>query len=309
MSEPTHPFLKWTQPLKLEERQGHANRSVAGGLDRFLIDAIGCWERENPRLLKLAPEVSTGLQALSREFSQYLALEKSQRRRLIQNAMRDLREWREKLEGMKTPTGGPQAPEVSLQDLIPAPKLRAFRLLGLKNLEDLFYYTPKWAVDLSRLVPISQGNGEDPGFYLAQINGVSQTRRGKQEAIKVNLQDGSGRLTWVWFNRPYLKKEIENGRWVLLHDRIQVTPWGRQVVGRAGAYEFLGEEEVKALREGKTMVFYPSTPTLGQVFWRSLMEKVLEKGAGFLDESLTSSGEPLRRAAGTASPPLQPGGF
>jgi ATP-dependent DNA helicase RecG len=80
-----------------------------------------------------------------------------------------------------------------------------------------------------------------------------------------------------------------------LHDRIQVTPWGRQVVGRAGAYEFLGEEEVKALREGKTMVFYPSTPTLGQVFWRSLMEKVLEKGAGFLDESLTSSGEPLRR--------------
>jgi ATP-dependent DNA helicase RecG len=294
MSEPIHPFLKWTQPMKLEERQGFTNRSVVGGLDRFMIEAISLWERENRPILVRVPDVSTSLDVLKREFSQYLSYDKNQRQRLIQNAMRDLSVLHEKLDSLKVSPVGPQASDVPLQDLIPPGKMRAFRLLGLKNLEDLFYYTPKWVVDLSRLTPIAQGSGEDPGFFLAQVNGVSQTRHGKQEVIKVNLQDGSGRLTWVWFNRPYLKKEIEAGRWVLIHDKIQDSPWGKQVVGRAGTHEFLTEKEVKGLREGKTLVFYPSTPTLGQDFWHETMAKVFAQCSAFLEERLACSPKLLR---------------
>ena len=75
-------------------------------------------------------------------------------------------------------------------------------MLGMKSLEEMLYYTPKWVVDLSRILPVSQGGAEEASFYLAQINGVSQSRRGKLETMKVNLQDVSGRLTWTWFNRP-----------------------------------------------------------------------------------------------------------
>ncbi len=296
MPAPLHPFLKWIHPLKLEERQGFTNRSVVGGADKFLMEAIDRWMMENGPLFKQMPEIGEGLSALSSDFSKYLSLEKNQRQRLVQNALRDLPEWLEKIKSLKAMPAPTRHPTLPLQDLIPASKQRAFRLLGLKTMEDLFYFTPKWAVDHTLLVPLAKGTAEEAAFFLAQINGISQSRKGKQEVLKVNLQDASGRLTWVWFNRPYLKKEIENGRWVLLHDKAQVTPWGRQIVGRAGTHEFLDEGEVKSLREGKPLVFYPSTPTLDQSFWRTLMEKVFELGADFLDQALTSEGVPLRQS-------------
>ncbi len=294
MPKPVHPFLKWIQPLKLEERQGYTNRAVVRGLDRYLADSINQWIAENTAELGSFPEVLAGLMDLSRDYSQYLALEIPQRQRLIQNTLRDLEVWRENLEHSALPKLAAIQSDFIVEDLIPTPKLRAFKLLGLKTLEDLFYYTPKWAVDLSRLVPLAQGKVEDAGFFLAQINGVSHSKKGKQETLKVNLQDGSGRMIWTWFNRPYLKKEVENGRWVLLHDKVQITPWGRQMVGRAGAYEFLDDREVKALQSGQPLVFYPSTPTLDQAFWRSLMAKLFDRAGPYLDQNLAISRTPLR---------------
>ena len=130
-----------------------------------------------------------------------------------------------------------QTSKLSLSDpvigFIPRDKQKAFHLTKLKTVDDLLHYTPKWALHQSFFTPIAQcANREEPYFIKARINGISQMRRGIRVTLKVILEDGSGYLSWIWYNRPYLKKDLVNGRWVVLHETPQVNKWGKQIVGQ-----------------------------------------------------------------------------
>ncbi|GEM_PF-6826590 len=267
------------KPLRLEAKQGFTNQSVIKGLDRYLMGQ--CEE-----LLKAGQvdgEFSTYLKALRSSFSQYMTYSPDERRELVEKTQKQITDWIKKIPAPALPpTKRTSAEKQSLLDLVlpfvSKDKVRAFHLTGLKTVEDLLHYPPKWAVNRSSFTPIAQcENRDEPYFILARINGVSQVRRGRLETVKVVLQDASGHLSWVWFNRPYLKKELTNGRWVLLHETPQVSKWGRQVVGKAETFEFLAPEEEQSLRDGKTLVFYPSTATLTQSFWRKLVGTALDK--------------------------------
>ena len=63
---------------------------------------------------------------------------------------------------------------------------------------------------------------------------MSEMARGPRGMIKVIIEDGSGHLSWVWFNRPYLRKELQNGRWVLLHDDPARDQMGKTGGGPGG---------------------------------------------------------------------------
>lgn len=275
----------WLKPLRLEEKQGFINKSVVKGLDRYLM-------RQCEELLKTGGADFSGgldflvyLKYLRGNFSQYMAYSIDERRELIHKTQRQIEDWIKRIpkkQAVKEMASEKRSLQDSLLSFIPKDKVRAFHLTGLKTIEDLLRYSPKWAVQGSSFTPIAQcDNREEPYFILARINGISQMRRGRLETVKVVLQDTSGHLSWAWFNRPYLKKELTNGRWVLLHETPQVSKWGKQIVGKAETFEFLTPEEEWALREGKVLVFYPSTATLTQSFWRKLVETVLDQyGAG-----------------------------
>jgi ATP-dependent DNA helicase RecG len=277
----SHQLQNWLKPLRLEEKQDFSNKSVMRGLDRFLMrqcdDLLGRDSFDFPE----APEFTDFLKEMRRSFSQYMTCTPQERKKLVTTTQTRLKDWIGRFPEEPAPSKTP-SPKGSLSDpvvpFVSKDKLRAFHLTGLKTVDDLFHYSPKWAVSRSSFTPIAQCvNREEPYFILARINGTSEVRRGRLETVKVVLQDASGHLSWVWFNRPYLKKELANGRWVLLHETPQVSKWGKQVVGRAETFEFLTPEEELALREGKVITFYPSTATLTQAFWRGIMGKVLEK--------------------------------
>ncbi len=268
----------WIKPLQLEEKQGYLNRSVMGGLDQFIVK--GCDRVLASLNKKDAPkDLIPFLQQLKKDFAQYMTLTPAERKAFVRQAREQIGEWAIQLPAKAVIKSVPKG---SLSDnifsLIPVDKSRAFHLTKLKTAEDILKYAPKWAVHKSSITPISQCTNREEGYFiLARINGISQVRQGPRDMIKVVLEDVTGHLNWVWFNRPYLRKELQNGRWVLLHDTPSVSKWGKQITGRTETFEFLTEQEVKDLQAGKVLVFYPSTPTLTQVFWRSLTEKVLEK--------------------------------
>ncbi len=276
----------WLKPLRLEEKQGYSNKSVLKGLDRY-------WMTQCEGLLKTGrfdfpagQEFSDFLRKSRGAFSQYMTYSLDERRDLITQTIQRLEEWIGHLPQERV-SAKPAADKLNLLDsalpFVPTEKLRAFHLTGLKTVDDVLHYSPKWAIHRGSLTPIAQcDNREDPYFILARINGVSQMRRGHQETAKVVLQDSSGHLNWVWFNRPYLKKELTHGRWVLLHEAPKVSKWGKQVVGKAETFEFLTPGEEQALREGKVIIFYPSTATLTQSFWRTLIGTILQKYGGLI---------------------------
>ncbi len=276
------------KPLRLEEKQDFTNRSVVGGLDRFLMKRLESIGQDLPPGGTGTKPLADYLRGLRGAFTQYMTLRNEERRLLVSRAIVDLRDWADKAEGLDQTAARPSSVlEDEILPLVPKDKVRAFQLTKLKRVEELLYFSPKWAVHQSLLSTIAQAEKkEETPFLKARINGVSQTRQGKREMLKVILEDGSGHLTWVWFNRPYLKKEMTAGRWVLLHDKPQVSPWGKQIIGRADAFEFLTEEEHQALNSGKVMVVYPSTPTLTQAFWKDLIGKVLEKTKRSLPETI-----------------------
>ena len=274
------------KPLRLEEKQGYSNQSVVKGLDRYLM-------RQCEEILKGgrpdfpgSEAFSSFLKQLRSDYSQYMTYSVEERRTLVAKTQAQIDEWLQQIP--KEPTTTKRLSEkLSLLDpilpYVPKDKVRAFHLTGLKTVDDLLHYSPKWAVHRSSFTPIAQcDNREEPYYILARINGISQMRRGRLETVKVVLQDATGHLSWVWFNRPYLKKELTNGRWVLLHETPQVSKWGKQIVGKTETFEFLTPEEEQSLREGKVIVFYPSTATLTQSFWRKLIETILDKFEGLI---------------------------
>jgi ATP-dependent DNA helicase RecG len=298
----------WLKPLRLEEKQEFSNQSVVKGLDEYLMgqcdQILGSARLDFPE----AREFSGFLKELRGSFSQYMTLSPQERRQLVVSAQKSIKEWVGRLP-KEVSLSKPPSEKLSLSDsvlpFVPKEKQRAFHLTGLKTVDDLLHFSPKWAVQGSSFTPIAQCiNREEPYFILARINGISEMRRGPRVMVKVVLQDATGHLSWVWFNRPYLKKELTNGRWVLLHETPQVSKWGKQIVGKAETFEFLTPEEEQALREGKVIVFYPSTATLTQSFWRDIMGKVLDKYvvAQALTKGTPHPGPLPQGARGTGAP-------
>ncbi len=287
MASVSKQLENWLKPLRLEEKQEFANKSVMGGLDRFVMK--GCDSLSADPASASHKEFLSFLKQLRRDFSQYMTYTPQERKKLITESIEKIQKWIQTLP--KTiPVKAPAIGKLSLMDsvlpLVPAEKLRAFHLTKLKTIDNLLHYSPKWSVHLSSFTPISQCvNREEPYFILARINGISQMRKGPREMTKVVLEDGSGHLSWVWFNRSYLKKELVNGRWVILHETPQISKWGKQIIGKADTYEFLTPEEEKDLREGKVLTFYPSTVTLDQKFWRTILKSALEKYQSLLSET------------------------
>lgn len=271
----------WLKPLRLEEKQDFSNKSVMKGLDGFLIARCDQILKSPPLDFAEAEEFSAFLKELRSSFSQYMTYSPQERHQLVAQAQKEIKKWVGRLPQEAMPAKSLPEKRIlsdSILPLVPKEKQRAFHLTGLKTVEDLLHFSPKWAVQGGSFTPIAQCvNRDEPYFILARINGISEMRRGHRVMVKVALQDASGYLSWVWFNRPYLKKELTNGRWVLLHETPQVTKWGKQVIGKAETFEFLSPEEEQALREGKVIVFYPSTNTLTQSFWRNIIGLVLEK--------------------------------
>lgn len=274
------PFSKEVLgPLKAELRQGCDNRTVKGGLDRFMLERLDAALSRVPPATNADAEYRAFLNDLRDGFGRYLAFSREEREALLKKAFAGMEFW--SVRPSEAPL--PASPESAIKDLranpmdwVPRAKQMAFRRLGLKTLEDVLRFTPKWVVDTTRLSPLQRiPPSDEPPFLLARINGVSILQRGPRSVLKVVLQDESGHLTWTWFNRPFLKREMQVGRWVLVHDKPEGGRFGLSLVGKTGSYEFLDDGDLDKLKAGKPLVFYPSTPTLDQAFWRGFLPKVV----------------------------------
>jgi len=169
---------------------------------------------------------------------------------------------------------------------------------GLATVGDLLLHLPRSYQDRRFRTPVSRVLA-DPGSVASRrvtLRGrltrlrVIRTRRRGLTLVRGRLDDGTGVLPVVWFNRPWLTRQIPDGAAVLLHGEVREA--------RGGGVELLnpslerlaeenGGEENEEANEGADeagdaprdalVPVYPSAGSCGPAFLTGLIRQVLER--------------------------------
>ncbi len=158
----------------------------------------------------------------------------------------------------------------------PLGKAAAGRLakLGVRTLRDLVYYLPRRHEDRRAL----------PAFRLLQP-GAKVTVRGKvaektltrtpkkgMKLVQAQLLDPYGYgLTAVWFNQPWVMKQLRVGEVILATGRVQLR--GRR---RTLMVEEFEPEEGESLSSNRIVPIYPTTEGISQAWLRRQVWRGLE---------------------------------
>lgn len=106
-----------------------------------------------------------------------------------------------------------------------------FFRVGVENLYDLLYYFPRSYLDERSRTAISNIQmGEDVVIRARLISAPKNFHKGKWTVTNARIADESGELAVVWFNQPYLVKNLVEGQLYLFkgkvkrnYNRVQLT--------------------------------------------------------------------------------------
>lgn len=268
-------------PLRLERRQGFADRAVSGGLEAF----VARW----------AP-------ALAPDFAGYARMDRAARQAAVARAEAWLQEHASReaqdspavkgLRGMAAsgPNGtdagrcvrsspvplSPAAPVGVLASLGPK-RAAALRALGIHTVEDLLHYTPRTWQDRSRLAPIAQmREGEFCSVQGRVLSSVNFRTRSRLIITEVAIQDESGSCSALYFNQPFQQRRFRQGAWVVLSGKAERKARTKSLQLLNPEAEVLPEGGEEALiHTGRIVPLYPAVKELSQRVLRAAVWQAL----------------------------------
>nr|WP_242868811.1 ATP-dependent DNA helicase RecG [Desulfotomaculum copahuensis] len=155
--------------------------------------------------------------------------------------------------------------------------------LGIGTVWDLLYHFPRAYHDRSLIKPAHACvHGEQATLQGVVAAAQEQKPRRGLTITKLVLQDGAGIFYAVWFNQPYIKKQLPTGTRLLVTGKVERGYGAVQVA--VSDYEVLDGEET--LHAGRIVPVYPLTGQLTQRLMRSVVRQALDEWAGQMDEFL-----------------------
>src|SRR5262245_18641739 len=168
------------------------------------------------------------------------------------------------------------------------------KLLGkmeVVTVEDALFHLPTRHEDRSRLVPLRSVTPGEARTCAGTIRGVSPAPPGRPRVpLSVLLGDGTGFLTAVWFNQPYLERTFKRGQRLIVHGKV-IRREGGSLQVQVSDYEIVDEGPDETSHTGRLVPVYRLTRGLTQRPMRSLMKRLVDTWADQATEPLP---EPLR---------------
>lgn len=289
-----------SQILELEIRRGCDNRAVFGGLDRFLAN----WT------LQALPQITspTQLKRFRKLYPQsfsYASLNPDERRRWIE-ALKAFLPQLEQPETASRPSVAPakakkvvsrsatksrSAPiktQASLDSPITTIKgissglSDKFAKLGVKIIRDLLYFFPHRHLDYSQLKTVSQLTEGVEQTIIANVWEALPKLIGGRRSTEATLGDETGNMRAVWFNNPWVARQLHTGDRIVLSGRVKLFH-GRPVF-ESPEWEPLEDKEL--IHTGRLVPIYPLTSGLHQRQVRRLVKSALDQWADKLPEYL-----------------------
>ena len=157
-----------------------------------------------------------------------------------------------------------------------------FKKLGIKNIRDLLYHFPARHVDYSHTAKISSLSPGPDQTIVANVWEVRQTMPGGHRSTEAILGDETGNIRALWFNNPYLAKQIRNGDRLVISGRVK--DYRGNLVFESPEWEKLEEKEL--VHTGRLAPVYPLTAGLFPRAVRKLMKEVVDGFAPGLEDYL-----------------------
>ncbi|HEY7782350.1 MAG TPA: ATP-dependent DNA helicase RecG [Ktedonobacterales bacterium] len=156
--------------------------------------------------------------------------------------------------------------------------------LGIRTVRDLLFHFPREHHDYSKLQKI----GQIPFGEVATIYGliweVENVRGGGRGVVRTiaRITDETGSLRAVWFNQPYLQKQLPHGAYIVVTGVKQ--RFGNRVEFSVRSHEL--PEVSDLVNTGRLVPVYPLTEGLAPKQLRRFTKWAVDRCAGFLPEHL-----------------------
>ncbi len=121
-----------------------------------------------------------------------------------------------------------------------------FEKLGIKTLRDLLFYFPKRYEDYSVITPIAKAKKGEKVCLKARVLTIQtrRTPRKKMFLTEAIIEDDSGALAVIWFNQPFVAKQLKKGCLALFIGSIQLNK--KKLILSSPSYELIAESEAQS---------------------------------------------------------------
>jgi len=157
-----------------------------------------------------------------------------------------------------------------------------FGKLGVKTIRDLLYFFPNRHLDYSQRKTVSQLAEGEEETIVANVWQAIETRLGGRRSTEAIVGDETGNVRVVWFNNPYLAKQLAPNVRIVLSGRVSLFN-GRHVFESP---EWEPMEDRELIHTGRLVPLYPLTRGLYHRQVRKLMKAVIDQWAWQVEDFL-----------------------
>lgn len=179
-----------------------------------------------------------------------------------------------------------RAPVTAVPGVGPTQEERLHRL-GIRTVRDLLFHFPREHHDYSKLHKIGQLEFGQVATVLGLIWEVENIRSGKRGLVRTcaRISDETGAIRAIWFNQPYLLKQLPRGAYIVLTGVKQRI--GNRVEFSVRSHEL--PEQGDLINTGRLVPVYPLTEGLTPKALRRMTKWAVDHCAGFLPEHLPAA--------------------
>jgi len=149
--------------------------------------------------------------------------------------------------------------------------------LGIETIEDLLHHYPFRYEDFSQFRKISELRAGETVTIKVQVLKIENvyTKYGKR-LTKAVVADETGELRVVWFNQPYLIRNIKRGDLINLSGRL--SEFDRKPAFVSPEYEILNASNLKSktIHTGRLVPIYPETHGITSKWLRSRINVAIQ---------------------------------
>jgi ATP-dependent DNA helicase RecG len=152
--------------------------------------------------------------------------------------------------------------------------LKKFHKLGLNTVRDLIYHFPNRYEDFSKIITIDKLELNEIATIQGEILKIDNIRTFKRgmSLTEALIKDPTASVKVIWFNQPFLIKNLKEGKRVSLSGKYAIGPKGPYLSNPSYELLLLGKT---ATHTAGFVPVYPETTGLGSRFLRYYIKLVL----------------------------------